>query len=30
MDYQGMTGKIYQVEEKRMNGGGRGERFMES
>lgn len=24
MDYQGMTGKIYQVEEKRMNGGGEG------
>lgn len=24
MDYQGMTGKIYQVEEERMNGGGEG------
>lgn len=24
MDYQGMTGKIYQVQEKRMNGGGEG------
>lgn len=24
MDYQGMAGKIYQVEEKRMNGGGEG------
>lgn len=24
MDYQGMTGKIYQVEEGRMNGGGEG------
>lgn len=24
MDYQGMTGKIYQIEEKRMNGGGEG------
>lgn len=24
MDYQGMTGKIYQVEENRMNGGGEG------